>query len=136
MTGLRKTHSKGISVFTCLLLLTCGCRRESDATLQERLVGTWRYAKSDGAAVAIPSDLTFTVTRDGSYSSKVTMPQSHAVEGTAEIKNGFLMVTVTKCDATNVVSPIVDRQAIIQFDEKGLVTRSEGSSIKNYFRKP
>jgi hypothetical protein len=117
-----------------LLLFACGCHRESDAARQGRLTGTWRYSRSEGTRNAVFSDLTFTVTASGNYTSRVTVPQAHSLKGTAEIKNGILIITATKRDNSNVDPPFVDRQTIIEFDEKELVTRSEGSNVKNHFR--
>ena len=125
--------------FVCLLsgLLPVACSRnpESDTALQQRLVGTWRYSRSDGNSAIVHSDLAFTVTPNGSYISRITSPQAHTLEGTAEVKNGFLIVTITNRDNSQVPSPIVSRETIVQFDKGELVTQSEGSSVTNVFRK-
>src|SRR5690349_4997315 len=108
------------------LLVAYGCR-ESDAGRQARLVGTWRYSRSEGNSNAVFSDLTFTVTESGIYISQGTVPQAHSIEGTAAIKNGILIITATKRDNANVNPPLIDRQTIIQLDDRELVTQSEGS---------
>src|SRR5207253_1562635 len=85
-------------VFVCLLSgslpVACSRRPEPDISLQQRLVGTWRYSRSDGTRTALPpSDLTFTVTSNGGYISRITNPQAHTLEGIAEVKNGLLIIT-------------------------------------------
>ena len=133
------SRSAAIIASICLLstLLPLGCSRhpESDAALQKRLVGTWRYHQSSGTSVVTRGDLAFTVTPDGGYASRVTIPQTHALAGTAEVKNGFLIITITNRDNATVPSPLVDRQTIVRFDGGELVTRSEGSNLENVFRK-
>ena len=122
--------------FVCLLfgLLPVACSRhpESDIALQQRLVGTWRYSRSDGNR---ESDLTFTVTPNGGYISRITSPQAHTLEGAAEVKNGFLIVTVTNRDNSPVPSPMVSRETIVRFEKGELVIQSEGSNVTNVFRK-
>jgi hypothetical protein len=120
--------------FTCLLLLASGCDHHSDAALRERLVGSWRSSGNDGQNQMF-SDLTFTIATNGNYSSQITIPQPHSIEGSTEIKNGFLIVTVTNRDNTNVLPHDIARQEIIRVDEGELSLRSEGSDVKNYFRK-
>ena len=127
-------------VFVCLLsgLLPVACSHhpESDIILQQRLVGTWRFSRSDGTvAVLPPSDMTFTITSNGGYISRITNPQAHTLEGTAEVKNGILIVTVTNRDNATAPSPLVDRQTIVRFDQGELGIRSEGSNITNVFQK-
>src|SRR5690348_8325743 len=99
------SHSAAMVAFICLLS-TCffpGCNRtQPDATLQKRLVGTWRYHETSGAGVKIRSDLAFTVTSSGGYISRVTLPQAHALGGTAEVRNGLLIITVTNLDNATV----------------------------------
>lgn len=134
MITARTWHSFSTLAFTCLLLITSGCQRKADAALRERLVGTWRYTKSEGNKIDITSDLTFMVTTNGGYLSQVTLPQTHSAEGTAEIKNGYLIVTATRRDNTNVAPPFTEREKIISLDEKELVLKSEGSSLINHFQ--
>lgn len=80
-------------------------------------------------------DLVFTVTSNGGYTSTVTIPETHTLTGTAEVKHGFLIVTATTRDNATVPSPLVDRQTIVRFDAGELVVRSEGSKVENVFRK-
>jgi hypothetical protein len=133
------SRSTALVAFICLLstFLPLGCSHhpESDAALQKRLVGTWRYHESSGTGVKTRGDLVFTVTSNGGYTSRVTTPQPHALAGTAEVKNGFLIVTVTNRDNATVPWPLVDRQTIVRFDNELLVTRSEGSNVENVFGK-
>jgi hypothetical protein len=133
------SRSTAIIAFICLLstFLPLGCSHhpESDVTLQKRLVGTWRYHESSGTGVKIRSDLFFTVTSSGGYTSKVTLPRAHALGGTAEVRNGLLIITVTNLDNATVPSPLVDRQTIVRFDNEELVIRSEGSTVEDAFRK-
>jgi hypothetical protein len=79
--------------------------------------------------------MVFTVTSNGGYTSRVTLPQTHTLAGTAEFKNGFLILTATNRDNATVPAPLVDRQTIVRFDDGELVTRSEGSDVENVFRK-
>jgi hypothetical protein len=137
MAMIRNARMTGAIVFGWLglMLIVCGCHRHSDAALQQRLVGTWRYAGSEGNSNTIFSDLTFTVSASGNYTSQITTPRTGSIEGTAEIKKGVLVITATKRNNTNVIPPLVERQTIIQFDEGEFVTRSEGSTVKNHFKK-
>src|SRR5262245_8803625 len=122
------SRSTAIIAFVCLLstFLPLGCSHapEPDAALQKRLVGTWRGG-----------GLVFTVTSNGGYTSTVSAPQTHTLAGTAEVKNGFLIVTVTNRDNATAPSPLVDRQTIVRFNNGELVVRSEGSNVENVFRK-
>ena len=133
------SRSTAIIAFICLLsiFLPLGCSHhpESDEALQQRLVGTWRYRESFGSSVTIRSDLAFTVTSNGGYASKVTLPRTHTLTGTAEVKNGLLIISVTNLDNATVPSPLVDRQTIVRFDSEELVVRSKGSTVEDVFRK-
>ena len=132
-------RSTAIIAFICMLstFLPLGCSRhpESEAALQKRLVGTWRYHESSGTGAKTRGDLVFTVTSDGGYTSRVTIPQTHALAGTAEVKNGLLIVTITNRDNATVPSPLVDHQTIVRFENEELVVRSEGSTVENIFRR-
>src|SRR5690349_16167724 len=93
------SRSAAMITSMCLLLtfLSLGFSHppESGAALQKRLVGTW-WSRGD---------LVFTITSDGGYVSSVTLPQPHALAGTAEVKNGVLIITITNRDKATVPSP-------------------------------
>jgi hypothetical protein len=128
-------HPIAAFAFGCLLLATCGCQRESDAVLQQRLVGTWTYSRSEGNFAIITNDLTFVITTNGDYLSHITVPQTHSIRGTAQIKNGLLILTSTNRDDTYVFPPLVEHETIVLLNKHELVTVSENSTVTNYFQK-
>src|SRR5262249_63251 len=124
--------------FICLLstFFFLGCNQpQPDATLQKRLVGTWRYHESSGTAVKIRSDLVFTVTSSGGYFFTANPPPTPPPRGQGQGRNGLLIITVTNVDNATLSSPLVDRQTIVRFDNEELVIRSEGSTVEDVFRR-
>src|SRR4051812_18629842 len=57
-------HKRIIFAFACfVVLLVYGYRHRPDATFRKRLVGTWRYSRTESGSTLepLPSDLTFTI---------------------------------------------------------------------------
>ena len=126
-------HLIAAFTFGCFLLATFGCRRNSDAALQQRLVGTWRFASVDGNFKGATGDLTFTVTTNGEYISQITIPEAHSIRGLASVENGIMIVTVTNRD--NIAVRNHQHQTIVRCDGEELVILPEGSDMAIHFRK-
>ncbi len=75
------------------------------------------------------------ITTNGDYLSHITVPQKHSIQGTAQIKNGLLILTSTNRDDTYVFPPLVEHETIIRLNDRELVSVSEHSSITNHFQK-
>jgi hypothetical protein len=115
------------------LLFVGRAQQDSGATLKQ-LVGKWRYDHSIGTANPSHGDLMFTISADGGYRSSITNSFGpHSIEGNVVIRDGLFILTATNRD--NVQVSLADRQTIVRFDGKELVTRSEGSTVDNVFRK-
>jgi hypothetical protein len=97
----------------------------SNSELQQKLAGIWKTTR-------IPAvyQSTVTVASNGIYVCDVTdfsrVPsKSDHLEGQWEIKDGFLIDTVTNSSATNIQLPMVLRAKIIQFNGDKLVLHVE-----------
>jgi hypothetical protein len=131
-------HSRIIFAFACLiLLLVYGYRHRPDATFRKRLVGTWRYSRTESRSTLepLPSDLTLTISANGDYFSQLTLPATHSIHGTAKVENGFLVLTATNRDSAYVYPPLVEHERIVQLNDTELATVPEGSNGTNHFQK-
>jgi hypothetical protein len=71
-----------------------------------------------------------TIASDGSYTARYTnvgpaWVNEGFIEGTQQIKDGYLIDTMTKHSNTNAVLPVILRARIIQFDDHQLVLQWE-----------
>jgi hypothetical protein len=107
-----------LSVFTLVLLLTACRRREdsqlpSDDEMRKKLPGIWLFeAKfADGSII----HGTTTISPDGSsltgmeIPGRTNGPRIISMEGTFQVKDGFLIETPTKYSDTNVPVPGISR---------------------------
>jgi hypothetical protein len=114
-----------------LSLLITGCGRR-DTSLQKQLNGTW--ARGDSGVM--------TVNSDGSFHSRWTGALTNATkewiyDGTWEVRDRFLITTVTKSEARNTTNSeavgSIDRFTIVRVDDTHLVTELGG--LTNYFER-
>ena len=119
-----------------LLYLVTGCAPSEQA----KLTGTWSLdrVRSDGVAI----HTAITIASDGKYSARTTSTVTNSsaaatvtLEGTFEIKDGYLMDTVTRHDVPTFQVPTTFRARIIRFDEQELLAFDEGNSVEVLFRK-
>ena len=106
--------SESMILVLSLLLASCGTR-PSDADLQQRLVGTWT-AEADKSRV-------IEVRPDGAYVSRRVVSGTNALaEGRWEVKNGYVLGTVTKVSASwPDPESGVSSNKIFRLDERTLV---------------
>jgi hypothetical protein len=113
-------HHLDAPVIVLISLLVVGCGH-SDAKIQQGLAGTWDIDKGFGVHGTVVTDL------DGNYKSQFTgYKDGHIsiVEGTLLVKDGVLVDTVTKDNATNAV-PRIYRGQIVRIDKDEFVMREE-----------
>src|SRR5580692_4815308 len=98
-----------LTFITLSLLLLLGCHKQSDAKVRNNLAGTWLFEKdfSNGnkyeSAIIVSSnrDYVCNITMHGDSNSLWT----YKLEGSWQIKNGFLIDTTTKHSDTNAKLP-------------------------------
>jgi len=103
----------------------------SDAEVQKKLAGTWRGKGEYGVC-------TFVVASNGDYAAQTVFTKAAlkrpndirnlSTEGTWIIKDGVLIATCTKSNASNapLYLPMIDRLTIVRLDDRELVTRYDG----------
>ena len=104
-----------------LSLLATGCHR-SGASIQLLMAGTWEIDRGDGIHG------TLIIAPDGNWKSQSTGYQNGftlMLEGTALVKDGFWIETVTKNNITNAV-PRVTHSRIVRIDAHEFVMRPDG----------
>ena len=127
-----------LSILTlCLLLLACTDRDAapppplapllpiaSDAELNGRLPGTWIFER-DLRVIHFRS--VTTVASNGSYVSQITVTKSNStpdtlsLQGTWQVKDGFLVDTITNDSDKTVRLPYTKSERILRADERELV---------------
>lgn len=114
---------KRVLIFFLLTCLLTGCGR-SDATIQQRMAGTWlvhfagrvqctNYIRPNGDYVAIVTGLP----NGGSI----------RIEGTIMAKDGELIETITRDSDRSQLVPFVVRGHVVRLDEQHMVTRWDGA---------
>ena len=102
-------------------LLATGCH-PSDARIQQLLAGTWEIDRGDGIHG------TLIIAQGGNWKSQVIGFQNGftlTLEGTAFVKDGVWIETVTKNNVTNAVTR-VSRSRIVHIDAHEFVMRPDG----------
>lgn len=129
-----------IIIFPLLLIVgltACSKHNElkpviSNSEIQQRLVGTWKHSEDFTNGSTFES--TVTVAANGTYVCDMakfsrTLYRAIHIEGQWEIKDGFLIDTMTlNTSVTNGHLPIVSQNKIIRFDTDDLVVRDTASS--------
>jgi len=97
--------------------------------------GTWVYESDDGNFKS-----TTTVAPNGSYNCKFSTTNSGGVkegfiEGKYELKDEFLIDTMTKHSNTNAILPHTSKAQIVHYDDKGITLRWEGSTNLSKLRR-
>jgi hypothetical protein len=117
-----------VALLIVVALLSCQHFKHSrDAKIFKSLAGTW-----------IMSLGSLTVHPDGSYVLQSTVSPSGGVvtnEGTFQVRDGFLIDTVTKTSQPNTEVPRVSRARIIRADDSEIVVNYEGARGETVFRK-
>jgi hypothetical protein len=98
----------------------------SDASIREKLVGTWII---DRKLTKVSAKGTATFFREGTFTSQATMTANGkerkvAGEGKWEVKEGMLIETVTKSIDSSMVGHVT-RDTILKIDGKELMYRTE-----------
>ncbi len=98
-------------------------RREqpSDAMVRQELPGTWTETGADGVIKTI------TIDSDGHTTMKLSGRSSGSSEGTTQIKNGFLIGTITKSSQL-ITLPFTNSVRIIRIDDRELVLPGDRNS--------
>ena len=118
-----------------LLSLLTGCHRESNA----KLAGTWLLDRVRPDGVKIHSAIT--IASSGRYSCQTSAFTNSSLafavqsEGTFQIKDRYLIDTVTRHSEPTVPIPTVFRARIIRFDDRELVAHDDTNSADVVFRK-
>jgi hypothetical protein len=97
-----------------------------DEKIRRNLTGTW--------AVDFGS---FTVRQDGSYIAQFSSPTAGRVvtnEGTFQVRDGYMINTMTKSSRTNAHVPYVSRVRILQADSSEMVI-DDGGKVGLVLRK-
>ena len=116
------------------LLLLAACNHRSDTAVRKNLPGTWHV--DDGSPTH-----TFTVAPNGDcvdhsvVGTPDTGTQTVETDGTVEVKDGFLIHTITKSSRTNATVPLVLRARIIRADDREMVINPEGTKDNIVLRK-
>jgi len=123
----------------CILLT--GCDRDSNSQPAGRLQGTWLLDRlGTGINLGVKLHTTTKVDSDGRYSCESVATSSNRVvrficEGTWQIKDGYLIDTVTNHSDTNIVVPWIVRARIVQITDQELAIHDETNSVDAIFRK-
>jgi hypothetical protein len=121
-------------------LLLVGCGREKTSTAASRFpVGTWvcEFDYPNGSHFKS----TTVVSSGGRYLCHGTstgtnnISRSFELEGSWEIRDGFLIDTMTKHSQTNAPVPTTSRAQIIRRSDSELVTKWEGMENESVLRK-
>jgi hypothetical protein len=129
-----KSALQGLSI--ALVLAGCGVEKKPPFP-----VGTWLYEVDKPNGWHFESKTS--VASDGRYICHgVTMgtnqiPLAFEIEGTLEVREGFVIDTMTKSSETNAPVPVTHRQRIVRMDGREMVLNSSHSWETNLlvFRK-
>jgi hypothetical protein len=138
--------------FLGLAVILVGCHRHDepkppteDARLQQKLIGIWSlHIDKDTGGQTYAGGQTFdsslTVASNGAYAAELTTAGSLGVrkfkiEGTMEIKDGFLIDTMLKHSNTNFTHSSVSRARIIRFDDNELFVKYQEADFESVFRR-
>ena len=131
-----------------LIVLLTACKKHnefkpanSEAELQQQLAGTWKTERDFTNGGSFQS--TVMIAPNGAYVGGITnfgrkSFKTYHVEGTWEIKDGFLTDTLTNHSDTNARPPFVSSERIIRFSTNELVVQFESgpsNSIEAVFKK-
>ena len=113
-------RSRPLIVLLALLLI--GCRPTAETAAASRLVGTWssKTANPDGSEFRI----TMTVSSEGHFVQHINgnSPDKQVVasdlEGTLQVKDGFLIVITTRHSSPNAPVPMTNRARIVTISDK------------------
>jgi RNA polymerase sigma factor (sigma-70 family) len=93
----------------------------SDAIVRQELPGTWTETGADGVIKTI------TINSDGHTTMKISGHSSGSSEGTCQVKNGFLIATITKSSQL-IRLPLTESVRIIRMDDRELVVQGDQNS--------
>ena len=130
-----KPTPRQFAILSALAVLLSACRHPGGA----KLAGTWRLDSVGPDGVTFHSVLR--VSPDGRHSCQTSAYTNSALaftvitEGTLQIKDGYLIETVTKHNEHPVSVPRTDRARIITFDRRKMVVRNDTNSVEVVWRK-
>ena len=122
------------------VLATTELRKEpSDAEIRQKVVGTWIVDTHSTNGVSIEG--TVTIFSDSKFISKATASvgdkkQELEYEGTWQVKDRYLIETITKSGSKLITAGKVTRDKIIRVDDQELVFRTESGKIVTRKRSP
>jgi hypothetical protein len=114
-----------------------------DATIQQRIVGTWWYFPEpyhyfEDTLLYTKSKLT--IASSGDYLCEITFKhgaviQTNELEGKYRVKDGMLISTITKLSITNQPVPMVFTNQVVRVNDRELVYRDSRDDRLVVFRK-
>ena len=133
-----------LSKLTCLcavsLLLTC-CSHKRARQPVSKLEGTWLLDRvGTGVNLGVTLHTATTVDSLGRYSCATTATSSNRVtrftlEGTWQVKDGYLIDTLTKHSDPTFVVPWTVRARIVRLTDQELAIHDEEHSVEAVFRR-
>ena len=135
------TFVKFISPLLAVCLLLIGCGRNSGLRPAPSSQGTWQLDRAGtGMNLGVQLHTTTMVDSDGRYSCETVATGSNRVvrftlEGTWQIKDGYLIDTVTRHSDTNIAVPWTNRARIVRITDQELAIHDEANSADAIFRK-
>jgi hypothetical protein len=136
---------KSAIAFAALSLSLAACNRTDkstaipiDAEIRQKLPGTWSvdFIRSNGNRF----ESTIVVSSNGNYICEIADTRSNDVrfidiEGTLQVKDGFLIDIITKHSMVTNGHPWTNREQIVRMNDRELVVKVEGTSFESIYRK-
>ena len=114
------------------LILTGCSKAPSDAKVAKKLPGAWHRVLESPDAKGI----TFTFSPNGSFTNQLPTPKPNGdygivvTVGTFEVRDGYLIETITNISGYSGHLPVVERFKIVQSDDRELIFVDEKTAKK------